>query len=701
MPRPPVTPSASTAAWKNPAAPGAAAEASLRQLESRIGQRWIAWVGAVVVFLSAVFFLKHAFDNDWIGPRGQIIICAVGAAIMATAGSYFSGKNWRILGQSLMGLGVAVLYATFYSAFQVYKPPVMGQETAFVFMVLVTIAGMALAVGHNALTLAFIAVLGGVLTPVLVSTGHDSRDVLFGYLTILNLGVMGVAFFRRWRLLDTLAMVGTYILYWSWFAEFYKPQGLGPALAWLAGFYVLFLVLPFVYHLVRKQAVTIERFIMAVANATFFASFAWYMLRGEHLETMGFVSLGMAAIYVALGAMLRRRLPDDAPSLFGAITMAVTFLTLAVPMELHTHGILLAWVVEAPVLAVVAYRFRYFPVRAFGAAILVVGIGRLFLSGVHWPLHHGLFVPFFNRQLLSALSVPAAMAAYALVHQVFRGQATVADRVLKLCAALGAGLIALIVLHAEVYDWLRNDWGAHAAVAAADGVTALWAVGALAYLLSGMRSLSSVAYTWGVGTLTLLVVLFLGMMMYGEDAGLGMLLFANGRFAAGLLGAAAIFAYALVMQRTSARMQAGPAAAMRDTSYVYLVAGLFALLVLLSAEVYTFCLTIIEEYVRAHRAGQMAISLVWSLYAAMLVVVGFWRRWRPIRLGGLALFGAAALKLALLDLTYLKDINRIVSFLVLGLLMLAASYLYHRLEKRLTSAAVTADGDASQAGGAS
>jgi len=80
----------------------------------------------------------------------------------------------------------------------------------------------------------------------------------------------------------------------------------------------------------------------------------------------------------------------------------------------------------------------------------------------------------------------------------------------------------------------------------------------------------------------------------------------------------------------------------------------------------------------------MSISLVWSLYAVTLLLIGFWKRSRALRLGGLALFGMAALKLTLVDLSYLKDIYRIVSFLVLGLLMLAASYLYHKLEKRLT-----------------
>ncbi len=127
---------------------------------------------------------------------------------------------------------------------------------------------------------------------------------------LLDLGVLAVAFFRGWRLLDTLAMVGTIMMYAGWYEKFYTPEGMGPVLAWLGAFYVLFLMLPFAYHLVRQQEVTLERFIMKrLGNALFAGGFAWTMLHTQYLFTMGFVALGMAAAYLVLGATLRRRLP--------------------------------------------------------------------------------------------------------------------------------------------------------------------------------------------------------------------------------------------------------------------------------------------------------------------------------------------------------------------------------------------------------
>lgn len=655
----------------------ASSAATMQGLESKIGQRWIAWIGAVVVFLSAVFFLKLAFDNKWIGPTGQVIICAlVGAAMLAT-GSRFVGKRWRILGQCLMGLGLGILYATFYAAFSVYAHPVMSQQIAFACMIGVTVAGMALAILHDAVALAFLAVLGGMLTPVLVSTGQNARDALFTYILLLDLGVLAVAFFRGWRLLDTLALAGTIIMYAGWHEKFYTLEVLVPALVWLGGFYLLFLVLPFAYHLVRRQNVTLERFIMALANAVFAAGYAWAMLHRDYLFSMGFVMLGMAGAYLVLGALLRRRLPNDARALFGLIAMTVTFLTLAVPMQLRAHGILLAWVAEAPVLAFLAYRFRYRPVRVFAALVLLVAVGRLFFSEAHWPLHTGLFVPFFNAQLLSALTVPAGAALYAWIHQRCPKDATPLDRALQTAAALVAGLLSLIILHAEVYGWVNNDYGPYLAASA---VVALWALGAGVFLWAGTRTPRVVSWVWGVGVLALAVAAVLGVIDYSDTTDPHHVLLLNARFLAGLLAAGGGFAYARVLGRGAALQSPRHVAGL-----VLLTAGTLGLLVLLSTEVYAYCMDTIADRVTAGRAAQMSISLVWSLYAATLLAGGFWRRWRPLRLGGLALFGLAAIKLVLLDLTYLKDVYRVVSFLVLGLLMLAVSYFYHRLEKRLAT----------------
>jgi type II secretory pathway pseudopilin PulG len=685
-------------------APGASASpprgTALGGLESTIGKRWIAWAGAIVLFVGVAFFLKYAFDNDWIGPTGQVVIGILAGIAFLAAGSRCIGKGWRIFGQTIIGLGLAILYAANFAAFSAYEPPVMSQNVAFGCMVAVTAAGVALAVLYDALPMAMLAVLGGLLTPWLLSTGKDARDSLFTYLLLLDLGVLAVAFFRGWRLLDALALAGTFVLYGGWYDKFYdyKPAGMAPALAWLGAFYAVFLALPFVYHLVRRIRFTIERFIMALANAAFAFGMAWAMLHKDYAFSLGFVALGMAAAYLVLGSIIRRRLPEDAPTLFGAIAMTVTFLTLAVPLQLHANGILLAWAMEGPILAYLGYRFRYLPVRAFAAAVLVVAIGRLFFSSDTWPLHEGHYVLLLNREFLTAMMVPLAMGLYAVVHHWQRGGSAALDRAMKLAGALLAGLLAMVVASAELGGWVEDMHGNLAAIAS---VTALWALGAVAYLQAGRSTRAAAWWIWGAGALVWLVAAVFGMASFGQYAGVEHRLVLNVRFGACLLVVLAAFAYGRAVMRarlTDVNLS-------RIVGWVCLSVGMAGLLVLLSSEAYSYCQDTIStytiapidplagelaagqasipDYTNAYRAGQMSVTVIWGVYAVGLLVIGFWRRLRVLRLAGLGLFALAAGKLVLVDLTGVQDIYRIVSFVALGLLMVAASYLYHRLERRL------------------
>jgi len=611
-PLPQTTPAAVTAEpAKKPAG-----KSSLEQLEARIGRQWIAWVGAVVLFFSAAFFLKHAFDNSWIGPLGQVIICSLVGLAVLFFGSRSIAKGWRALGQSLMGLGLAILYATLFAAFAVYDPPVISQTTAFALMVVVNIAGMALAIKHDALTIAFLAVLGGVLTPVLVSSGHDSRDVLFAYLLLLNLGVVGVAFFRKWRLLNTLAMAGSFILYAGWHFKFYDSPAMVPALLWLGAFFMVFLSLPYLYNLVHKENLKIEQYIMALANITFTSGFVWYMMQDSHRFAMAYISLGLAGAYLATGLVIRKRLQKDAAALCGAVALAVVFLTLAVPLRLRGHGIMLTWVVEAPVLAYLGYRFRYLPLRLFAGAVLIIAVGRLFIAPDHWPLHAGGYNPIFNLQFLSAMAVPTAAAMFAIIHHRFKERSNHLDTVIMFTSALGGGLLTLILLQSELCVWLRSAMGNQTALNVS---TILLVAGALAYLLAGrwVRK-TATAWVWAVGTCVLAMGTLMGIMAFAQNSIPGQWLFINGRFGVNLLVLTALFFYCWVIRHMTTANKDNAAAC----SEPYLFIALAGLAALLSFEVYNHCINTIADTTIAQQTGLKFLVLIWGVYAIALGLFG-------------------------------------------------------------------------------
>lgn len=107
--------------------------------------------------------------------------------------------------------------------------------------------------------------------------------------------------------------------------------------------------------------------------------------------------------------------------------------------------------------------------------------------------------------------------------------------------------------------------------------------------------------------------------------------------------------------------------------------ALFLLLWTLTQESYELCRfaqTVLGDHWK--RWGQMAISLVWSIFGAMLLIGGIHRRYQPLRLAALGLLCATVVKVFLFDLGFLSGPSRVLSLGGLGVSLLFISWLYSR-----------------------
>jgi uncharacterized membrane protein len=84
----------------------------------------------------------------------------------------------------------------------------------------------------------------------------------------------------------------------------------------------------------------------------------------------------------------------------------------------------------------------------------------------------------------------------------------------------------------------------------------------------------------------------------------------------------------------------------------------------------------------AHQQGQMVLSVFWALVGVAVLVTGLQRDLHALRLAGLALLGVTVAKVFLFDLATLSSMYRVVSFIGLGLLLLAGAFVWQRLRPR-------------------
>src|SRR4029434_4234516 len=94
--------------------------------------------------------------------------------------------------------GILILYAVTFACRAFFHFPFFGLIPTFALMVLITTAAFLLAVRMNALVVAVLGIAGGFLTPVLLSTGQDNPLGLFGYIALLDIGLLAVARRKDW-----------------------------------------------------------------------------------------------------------------------------------------------------------------------------------------------------------------------------------------------------------------------------------------------------------------------------------------------------------------------------------------------------------------------------------------------------------------------------------------------------------------------
>ena len=178
--------------------------------EQFMGVKLFAWVGGLALFLGVSFFVKYSFDNNLVPPELRVAMGFLTGLCLLVGGVVMAGKQRSTLSQTLCATGVVILYAVTFACRSIYHFEFFGPVPTFFLMALITATAFLLAVRLDAMVVALLGMLGGFLTPVLLSTGVDNPVGLFGYIAILDAGLLVVALHRRWDFLAGLAAGGTF-----------------------------------------------------------------------------------------------------------------------------------------------------------------------------------------------------------------------------------------------------------------------------------------------------------------------------------------------------------------------------------------------------------------------------------------------------------------------------------------------------------
>ncbi|MSR71129.1 MAG: DUF2339 domain-containing protein [Candidatus Taylorbacteria bacterium] len=413
--------------------------------------RFLGRIGIAAVVIGIVFFLKYAFDNNWVGPTGRVMIGVLAGIAFIALGQFLRNKYLQY-SDLLIGGGITVLYLSVYSAHSFYGLIDTGMTGVLMFCV--TALAFTISIVDATITLSIVASLGGFLTPFLVGSNENNMLGLFGYLTLLNLGVLGVSFFRKWPKLNMLAIILTTINFVAWLSTYYTENVLTETFFFLFITFIIFLIASIARAVVANLKADVADYFLLGADAFGFAVMSYLLLEPHNHAILGFGAVCIAVIYMIVAYVANKFNPGDKALNIFLPGLAVTFLSLAVPLQFSGSWVAVAWIVESVVLYFIASIISNRGFQVMGVVVYCLGLLNFFfwyVSQAYYSINT--FVPIFNTTF--AIFLLAIVSAYIIAYMYGRYGSiteTIRDRGISVFVVI-ANILTIIALSIQITSY--------------------------------------------------------------------------------------------------------------------------------------------------------------------------------------------------------------------------------------------------------
>jgi uncharacterized membrane protein len=659
-------------------------------LEKFVGENLVNKIGITVLVLGIAFFVKYAIDQNWISETGRVCI-GIACGIILVSIAHYLRNSYRSFSSVMAGGGIAVFYFTIAFAYHEYQ--LFSQTASFVLMIFITAFAVALSLLYNKVELAVIAVVGGFLAPFLVSNGSGNYIVLFSYLLILDIGILIIAYFKKWPLLFSISFFFTWLIFGGWLINIYSFSGevlpYKNALLFATAFYAVFLATILINNLrTQKPFKAFDFSLLLFISFSYYAQGMISLSEWNNGAYQGMFTLGLGFVNLGLAWYLFKAQKGDQNLLYLLIGLTLTFISLAAPVQLHGHSITLFWSAECVLLYWLHQKSRILIFKYSSALILILMLISLLMDWQFANAKNGTYlaVIFINPQgIVTNIIAIASLALYSyLLQRELKGSRYMAGMTNSWAAvamAVGATLIFYVscLFGVNLYFDDLKDIGLPNAYHQL--ITYLFAAGFL-WGMQRAKILQNTAISIIVVTLCFLFYLASIQHMDGLVNGIIEKRHPSFHMAIHWLAAASLLYLLLILTRAFKEKlhQLG-------NLYVWLIN--IALLVFFSLELKYLYVSILAQpgsipYFTAQylKAG---LTIVWAIFSFCIIWLGMKYKYKILRIISLSIFSLALLKLFFFDIRTVSAGGKIAAFIMLGILLLVISFMYQRLKKIIIS----------------
>ncbi|WP_299067089.1 DUF2339 domain-containing protein [Accumulibacter sp.] len=402
--------------------PAPPAEAAAPLWDRLLRGNLMARAGVVVLFFGVAFLLKYTYQHVQVPIELRLAGVALAAVVLLAIG-------WRLrltregYGLALQGGGVGLLYLTIFGALRLFE--LLPAGPAFALLLAVAALSAVLAVLQDSRALAVLGASGGFLAPILASTGAGSHVALFSYYAVLNGGILAIAWFKSWRVLNVTGFAFTFGIATVWGVLRYSPDVYATTEPFLVLFFLMYVAIPVLFS--RREAGRVERYLdTTLVFGVPLISFGLQvgLVRGFAYGS-AWSALALGTFYLVLARALWARRGEGLRLLVEAfLALGMVFTTLAIPLAFDGRWTSAAWALEGAAIVWVGVRQQRLLARLFGILLQLLG-GFFYLDDLHQPV--GAW-PVVNSVYLGALLLAVAGLFCAWLLQRWRHELRPAER---------------------------------------------------------------------------------------------------------------------------------------------------------------------------------------------------------------------------------------------------------------------------------
>jgi len=685
-------------------------------LEKFIGENLINKIGILILVLGISFFVKYAIDKDWINETARVGIgILAGSLVMGIA--HKLRQNYKAFSSVMVAGAISIFYFTIAIAFHDYQ--LFSQTVAFVIMVVITAFSTLVAVSYNRQELAVLSLIGGFAVPFMVSTGAGNYIVLFSYIAILNVGILGIAYFKKWNLVTILSFVFTVLLFTSWYTKELYANTLPHkgALAFATLYYFIFSVVAVLNNVRRKGEFSFLDFSILLANTFVYFGLGMGILHNWGIDYKGLFTLSLAVYNLLFASLLFKKFGLDKKAVYLLIALVLTFATLTIPIQFEGNQITLFWAAEAVLLFWLSQKSKIDGFKLGAIIVLFLAVISLIIDwndGYHFSNNELSIVinPIFITGIVVVVSL---VLSRFLLKKETNIAATFGLNFDPVFYSNGIAWVAIVIGYFVGLFEVIHQAGQHISnyssmFAMSVGYHFIYSTVLIYFGLQSNKSLVQKSVT----VLTLINVVFYVIWWYNIPSKEVLWNIAKNwnssvAFYLHYVILACLVYYFVVIAKQILHQAFVPILKTKVAVWLLVFCGVY----ILSNELIVHSMFAVDHvavrneivadlkasdypedsfYMNEYRVQEklnvikvqvikIGYPILWGILAFILLIFGIKKQWKQIRVISLSLLGLTIVKLFVYDINNVSETGKIIAFILLGVLILIISFVYQKIKK--------------------